>query len=75
MRRLVARSYRADSTCPGMKGKALRKYRCTACGYIYDPVAGDPGGGVPPGTPWEKVPDDWVCPLCGVGKSEFEPVD
>lgn len=75
MRRLVARSCRADSTCPGTKGKALQKYRCTACGYIYDPVAGDPDGGVPPGTPWEKVPDDWVCPLCGVGKSEFEPVE
>jgi rubredoxin len=53
----------------------LQKYRCTACGYIYDLVAGDPDGGVPPGTPWEKVPDDWVCPLCGVGKSEFEPVE
>jgi rubredoxin len=53
----------------------VQKYRGIPCGYIYDPVAGDPDGGVPPGTPWESVPDDWVCPLCGVGKSEFEPVE
>jgi rubredoxin len=52
----------------------MAKYVCTVCGYIYDPTAGDPEGGVPPGTPWERVPDAWTCPLCGVGKSDFEPV-
>jgi rubredoxin len=56
------------------KERPVQKYRCIPCGYIYDPVAGDPDGGVPAGTPWESVPADWVCPLCGVGKSEFEPV-
>jgi len=53
----------------------MAKYRCTVCGYIYDPEQGDPDGGVKPGTPFEKVPDDWVCPVCGAVKSEFEKVD
>jgi rubredoxin len=59
-----------------LKGaRAMQKYECTACGYIYDPEKGHPDTGVAPGTPWEDVPEDWVCPLCGVDKSEFEPVD
>jgi len=53
----------------------MQKYECIACGYIYDPAMGDPDNGVPPGTAFEDVPDDWVCPECGVGKDEFEPVD
>ena len=51
------------------------KYVCSACGYIYDPEEGDPDNGVDPGTPWEKVPEDWTCPVCGVGKDQFEPED
>jgi len=51
----------------------MKKYVCTPCGYVYDPAVGDPGHGVPPGTPWEKVPEDWSCPVCGVGKDMFEP--
>lgn len=51
------------------------KYRCIVCGYIYDPAAGDPDGDIPAGTAWEDLPDDWMCPDCGVGKDEFEPVD
>jgi len=51
--------------------KAL-KYRCTVCGYIYDPELGDPDGGIKPGTPFEELPEDWTCPVCGVSKSEFE---
>lgn len=50
----------------------LPTWVCTVCGYVYDPVAGDPGNGVEPGTLWEDVPDDWTCPLCGVGKDQFE---
>ncbi|PMP67197.1 MAG: rubredoxin [Thermodesulfobacterium geofontis] len=50
------------------------KYRCTVCGYIYDPDEGDPERDIPPGTPFENLPDDWVCPSCGAPKSEFEPV-
>ena len=49
----------------------MDKYVCDLCGYIYDPAEGDPDNGVAPGTPWEQVPADWVCPLCGVGKAQF----
>jgi len=50
----------------------MEKYECIVCGYIYDPAKGDPDNGVAPGTAFEELPDDWVCPDCGVGKSEFE---
>jgi rubredoxin len=53
----------------------MQKYECDACGYVYDPKEGDPDSGIAPGTPWEKVPDDWVCPLCGVGKDQFTAVE
>ena len=51
------------------------KYACNLCEYIYDPALGDPDGGVPPGTPFGDLPEDWVCPLCGVGVEEFSPVE
>ena len=50
----------------------MDKYKCTVCGYIYDPALGDPDSGVAPGTPFEKLPDNWVCPVCGVAKESFE---
>lgn len=50
------------------------KYECTACGYIYDPAKGDPDGGIAPGTPFEDIPEDWVCPLCGLSKDAFAPL-
>jgi len=50
----------------------MSKYVCKECGYIYDPANGDPDHGQPPGTSFEDLPDDWVCPECGVPKSEFE---
>jgi flavin reductase (DIM6/NTAB) family NADH-FMN oxidoreductase RutF/rubredoxin len=53
----------------------MSKYKCTVCGYIYDPELGDPDGGIKPGTPFEKIPDDWVCPVCGASKGQFEKVD
>ena len=49
----------------------MDKYVCDICGYVYDPAEGDPDNGVAPGTPWEQVPDPWVCPLCGVKKEHF----
>ncbi len=52
----------------------MQKYRCLACGYVYDPEEGDPDGGIAPGTPFEDIPDDWVCPTCGSTKDMFEPV-
>ena len=51
------------------------KYYCPACGYIYDPDKGDPDNGIPPGTPYEKLPDSWVCPLCSTEKSDFVKVN
>ena len=53
----------------------MEKWECTVCGYIYDPKLGDPDGGIAPGTPFEKIPDDWVCPECGVSKDMFEKVE
>ncbi|MFV0497946.1 MAG: rubredoxin [Candidatus Fimivivens sp.] len=50
----------------------MKKYVCTVCGYIYDEALGDPDNGVAPGTQWADVPEDWVCPDCGVGKESFE---
>ena len=52
----------------------MDKYECIPCGYIYDPEVGDPDSGIPKGTPFEKLPSDWVCPLCGAGKDQFEKV-
>jgi rubredoxin len=53
----------------------MKKYRCTVCGYFYDPEEGDPDGGIAPGTAFEDIPDDWVCPVCGVSKKEFVVVE
>lgn len=53
----------------------MKKYKCNVCGYIYDPVVGDPDNGIKPGTAFEAIPDSWVCPECGVGKDEFTVVE
>lgn len=53
----------------------MKKHVCDVCGWVYDPAVGDPDGGIAPGTAFEDIPDDWVCPLCGVGKDEFSPVE
>ncbi len=53
----------------------MKKYLCEPCGYIYDPEVGDEDGGIAPGTPFEDIPDDWICPLCGVGKDMFVEID
>ncbi|MDR1290255.1 MAG: rubredoxin [Planctomycetaceae bacterium] len=52
----------------------MKKYVCQICGYIYDQAEGDPDSGLAPGTPFEDIPDDWTCPLCGVDKSQLEEV-
>ena len=52
--------------------KKMDKYVCKVCGYVYDPEKGDPGNGVATGTKFEDVPEDWVCPVCGAGKADFE---
>jgi rubredoxin len=54
--------------------KNMKKYVCDLCGWVYDPAQGDPDGGIAPGTAFEDIPEDWVCPLCGVGKDQFSEV-
>ncbi|HHU92578.1 MAG TPA: rubredoxin [Halanaerobiaceae bacterium] len=53
----------------------MQKYQCTVCLYVYDPAEGDPVNGIEPGTAFEDLPEDWVCPDCGVDKDMFEPYD
>ncbi len=53
----------------------MKKYLCNVCGYVYDPEKGDPENGVRPGTAFEDIPVEWVCPDCGVGKDDFSPVE
>ncbi len=75
---------RAPKTAPTYAGpetketereaKQMEKYRCTVCGYVYDPAVGDPDSGIEPGTSFGDLPEDWICPVCGVGKDEFEKV-
>ena len=57
------------------KRPTMKKYKCEVCGYIYDPQLGDPDNGIEPGTAFEDLPEDWVCPLCQEGKEVFEPID
>lgn len=57
------------------KKNVMKKFVCTVCNWVYDPEIGDPESGIEPGTPFESIPEDWVCPLCGVGKEDFEPVE
>lgn len=52
----------------------MEKWQCPVCGYIYDPEKGDSEGGIAPGTPFEELPDDWVCPVCGTPKNMFEKI-
>ncbi len=51
------------------------KWICEACGFIYDPADGDPDGGIPAGTAFSDIPDDWFCPVCGAHKADFVPYD
>jgi rubredoxin/flavin reductase (DIM6/NTAB) family NADH-FMN oxidoreductase RutF len=53
----------------------MAKYKCSVCGYIYDPALGDPDSGIKPGTAFESLPDNWTCPVCGAEKSNFEKID
>ncbi len=52
----------------------MEKWKCTSCGYIYDPEVGDPTAGIGPGVAFEDLPEDWVCPVCGVPKDMFEKI-
>jgi rubredoxin len=54
---------------------AAAKYECDVCGYVYDPELGDPDGSIVPGTPFEALPEDWQCPVCGASKDEFKKLE
>ena len=69
LRESASRS-RFDAFYKPRKGTKM-KYQCEPCGYIYDPAEGDPDNGIAPGTAFEDLPADWVCPMCGVGKEDF----
>ncbi len=58
-----------------MEVVTISRWECTVCGYVYDPEVGDPDSGIEPGTAFEDLPEDWVCPECGVGKEDFEKLD
>lgn len=67
-------SYKLHILIKNSKRRMSMKYICEVCGYIYDEEVGDPDNGIAPGTPWENVPEDYLCPLCMVGKEFFQPV-
>ena len=66
------RNIRASLSIEDDQGGLMEKWECLVCGYIYDPEEGDPTQGIEPGTPFEELPEDWVCPDCGVGVDMFE---
>jgi flavin reductase (DIM6/NTAB) family NADH-FMN oxidoreductase RutF/rubredoxin len=67
----IAEDDREDSKTGDSDMPSAKKYRCSVCGYTYNPEKGDPGSGVKPGTAFEDIPADWVCPICGAGKDKF----
>jgi rubredoxin/flavin reductase (DIM6/NTAB) family NADH-FMN oxidoreductase RutF len=61
-----------DDNIKNMEEKKMDRYVCNVCGYVYDPEKGDPDNGIKPGTKFEDLPEDWVCPICGASKEQFE---
>lgn len=71
-----APTYQADRLETKIERNPLfMKYQCNICGYVYDPSKGDPDSGIAPGTPFDKIPDNWVCPICGAKKEDFSPLN
>jgi rubredoxin len=66
-------SFLCEGSCDIESEVEMQKYVCQICGYVYDPAIGDPDNGVNPNTPFENLPDDWVCPVCGADKDNFSP--
>ncbi|MEN8207857.1 MAG: rubredoxin, partial [Candidatus Fermentibacteria bacterium] len=70
----TAPSFKAETkeaTGKQKEEKIMKKYVCSVCGYVYDPEVGDPDSGIAAGTAFEDIPEDWICPVCGVGKDQF----
>ena len=74
-RRLRSNVREGPLTFPRMSSATEQLWACESCGFIYDPAEGDPDGGVPAGTRFEDIPDDWFCPVCGARKRDFVPYD
>ena len=53
----------------------MRKWQCLVCSFVYEEALGHPDDGIAPGTSWDEIPDDWMCPECGVGKEDFDMVE
>jgi rubredoxin len=68
-------AHRREGTLAGMTTTTAQKWECESCGFIYDPAEGDPDGGIPPGTNFEDIPNDWFCPVCGARKADFIPYE
>jgi rubredoxin len=66
--------YNQDEICFESEDDDMKSYICNICGYIYDPASGDPDAGIAPGTAFEDLPEDWVCPTCGAPKDEFSEI-
>ncbi len=64
-----------DAHAVTVTATTLQRWICESCGFIYDPDEGDPDGGIPPGTPFEEIPDTWFCPVCGARKRDFTPYE
>lgn len=58
-----------------LAGPQTPRWICELCGWVYDPEEGDPDGGIAPGTPFEDIPEDWMCPICGATKSDFRELE
>jgi rubredoxin len=75
LRRLVGVHPAADTRLSPMSTETAQLWICESCGFIYDPAEGDPDGGIPPGTEFTDIPDDWFCPVCGARKADFTPYE
>ena len=71
LEKMIDVSRRYDTMNKKLRRAEAMKYVCNICGYEYDEEVGDPDNGIEPGTKFEDLPEDWVCPLCGVGKEDF----
>ena len=71
----VSRSRLSVPCGPMSTDTASQRWICESCGLIYDPAEGDPDGDIPPGTPFEDIPEDWYCPVCGARKQDFIPYE
>lgn len=70
---MLGKNNRPEFPDDGLRKLGTRRYICIVCGLVYDEALGDPDSGFAPGTLWEDIPETWLCPVCGVGKPDFEP--